>query len=388
MWGSQGIKDKDTHKGNYYYSPGPNDQAAAIKIASEEKITGSTPKTMGVLRLDPHTRAEIDKGALTLIATIPEGDIILRPHPATRTARGKLSTTSQYGIILGIHPNHKTLDKKEILTAIYTIKHLKKTLYPRATINEQAIYEEVTGQKGKCPYTENDWHGIITQAWKWIDSPTGTQGLVYKEDQTEVETLKGSRKYAKKTRQVALKLFTFFAQDWEDKNNLLPPYARKWWNQKEYEPKEESPTLKRKTAEELQEQQTHWKRLRTEAFSVRQSIHKSATCLTQAWQSLFPKTQAPAPVELHTSTATCEQGQIATQPEHSLPLTSLPRHTTLSSTFLGISRSLTRIVTRLQDNYQAPHIQDAQPPSTQKPIELPATESWMCQWCSNQSNPD
>jgi hypothetical protein len=28
---------------------------------------------------------------------------------------------------------------------------------------------------------------------------------------------------------MALKLFTFFAQEWEDKNNRLPMRARQWW---------------------------------------------------------------------------------------------------------------------------------------------------------------
>ena len=147
MWGSQGIKDNEAHKGNYYYSPGFKHQIAAIKTAEEEKRTGSTPKTFGVLRLDPQTRTEIDKGTLALIATIPEGDVIRRPHPATRKVIGKGTTAFQYGIVLGIHQTHKTLDKKEIMTAIYTMKHLKRTVYPRATINEQALYEEITGKK-------------------------------------------------------------------------------------------------------------------------------------------------------------------------------------------------------------------------------------------------
>ena len=103
----------------------------------------------------------------------------------------------------------------------------KKNLYPRATLNEQALYEEITGEKGKCPYNVQDWQDTIIQAWKWIDSPTGTQGLVYKTYRTKRNTLKGSKTYANTTTQIALKLFTFFAQDWEDKNNLLPPHARK-----------------------------------------------------------------------------------------------------------------------------------------------------------------
>ena len=145
----------------------------------------------------------------------------IQPHPLTRGAPRKESDTYGYGIILGIHPTQKTLDKNQILIAIHTMKHWKRSLYPRATINEQALYEEITGKKEPFPYKDKDWQDIITQAWDWIDSPTGMQGLVYKENQTEIIGLKGSKKHTKTTAQVALKLFTFFAQDWENKNNLL-----------------------------------------------------------------------------------------------------------------------------------------------------------------------
>ena len=135
---------------------------------------------MGLLRLDPATRVEIEKGNLTLIATIPKGDVPIQAHPSTKRPTNKDSTSYEYGIVLGIHPSRKTLDKKQILIAIHTMRHWKNTLYPRATIREHALYEEITGKKGKCPYNDKDWHDIITQAWNWIDSPTGTRGLIYK----------------------------------------------------------------------------------------------------------------------------------------------------------------------------------------------------------------
>jgi hypothetical protein len=80
MWGSK-SKENDTHKGNYYYSPPSNTQSNALKTAAEQKREGSIPKTMGLLRLDPATRVEIEKGNLTLIATIPKGDVPIQPHP-------------------------------------------------------------------------------------------------------------------------------------------------------------------------------------------------------------------------------------------------------------------------------------------------------------------
>jgi ribonuclease HI len=289
MWGSKSNKT-DTHKGNYYYSPPSNAQSNALKIATEQKRTGSISKTMGLLCLDPITRIEIEKTNLTLIATIPKGDVKIKAHPSTRRPIDKDITTYEYGIVLGIHPSHKTLDKKQILITINTMRHWKKSLYPRATINEQALFEEVTGKKGKCPYNDTDWHGIITQAWSWIDSPTGTQGLIYKADQAEIAKLKGSKKYAKNTTEIALKMFTFFAQDWENKNNLLPLHARKWWNQKKYEPIEDPPNnKKRKTFEEVQEQQKHRKKLKQQAFSVQRSMNNSADALLQACQLLIPE---------------------------------------------------------------------------------------------------
>jgi hypothetical protein len=45
MWGSQGIKDNEAQKGNYYYSPGFKHQIAAIKTAEKEQRAGPTPKT-------------------------------------------------------------------------------------------------------------------------------------------------------------------------------------------------------------------------------------------------------------------------------------------------------------------------------------------------------
>jgi hypothetical protein len=47
--------------------------------------------------------------------------------------------------------------------------------------------------------------------------------------QSDVNRLKGSKKYNDLTKSIALKLFTFFAQEWEDKNNRLPMRARQWW---------------------------------------------------------------------------------------------------------------------------------------------------------------
>jgi large subunit ribosomal protein L40e len=295
MWGSQGSKERDTHKGNYYYSPPCDTQLNALQTAAEHKRTGSVSKTMGLLRLDLDTQKEIQKGDLTLIATIPKGNVKIQPHPSTRRPTSKDRDTYQYGLVLGIHSSHKSLDKKEILIAIHTMRHWKKTLYPRATINEQALYKEITGRKDNCSYNDKDWHDIITQTWKWIDSPTGTQGLLYKTDQAEIATLKGSRKYEKAATQIALKQFVFFAQDWEDKNNLLPPHARKWWNQKKYEPRfeDEENKLKRKTPEEKQEQQEHRKKLRTQAFSVQRTITYSADTLLQASRHLVPDSTIP-----------------------------------------------------------------------------------------------
>ena len=192
MWGSKGPEE-DSHKGNYYYAPPSNMQLKALRTAAEHKRTGSISKTMGLLRLDPDTRTEINQGNLTLVATIPTGDLILQPHPSTKRAANKSTDTYDYGIVLGIHPSQKTLDKKQILIVIHTMRHWKKTLYPNTTLNERALYEEITGAKGKCPYKDSDWHNIITNAWRWIDSPTRTQGGIYQDDQAEITAPKGSK---------------------------------------------------------------------------------------------------------------------------------------------------------------------------------------------------
>ena len=44
LWGSQGSKDKDSHKGNYYYSPPLNNQIPASKQLLRKGTQGPPPK--------------------------------------------------------------------------------------------------------------------------------------------------------------------------------------------------------------------------------------------------------------------------------------------------------------------------------------------------------
>ena len=67
--------------GNYYYSPPISEQVGALKTASIQSRTNIIQKTLGVLNLDTETKAELAKGRLTLIATIPNRGVMLKPHP-------------------------------------------------------------------------------------------------------------------------------------------------------------------------------------------------------------------------------------------------------------------------------------------------------------------
>jgi hypothetical protein len=110
------------------------------------------------------------------------------------------------------------------------LRNWQKKHCPTAQIHEENFVRELTNQpSSNFSLQERDWHQAIHEAWNWTTSPTGTQGIILKEDQTKVTCLKGSRKYNNLTKKVALQLFTFFAREWENKNNMLPMRARQWW---------------------------------------------------------------------------------------------------------------------------------------------------------------
>ena len=247
---------------------------------------------MGVLRLDAETKKEIERGPLTLVATIPKRNLTLRPHPNLRQRSGKGGTGYPYGIVLGINREGKTTDRKEVLTALNTLKHWQTTLCPEATINEEALILEITGRTAEGQYftkaeSEEEWQAIILREWGWVDSPRGTQGLLFKEDHARISSLKGSRKYNRSSRQIALKLFRAFAQEWEDKNNLVPPYAKKWWYNKQREPEEEIPNTEEPTEDELQRRSRKHELLAQQAERSRENIDRSGALLQQAMTTLL-----------------------------------------------------------------------------------------------------
>ena len=164
---------------------------------------------------------------MSLIITIPPRYIHIYPHPNTRSPKKKGTSHLPIGIILGINSREKTANSTDILIAIHTLHQWKKKHCRAATIHETSLIAELTNQPlENLSLQEKDWHDAIRRAWKWTTSPTGSQGIVLKEDQSDVNRLKGSKKYNDLTKNIALKLFTFFAQEWEDKNNMLPMRAR------------------------------------------------------------------------------------------------------------------------------------------------------------------
>ena len=94
----------------------------------------------------------------------------------------------------------------------------------------------------------------------------------------------GSRKYNDTTQAIALRLFTFFAQDWEEKNNLLPPRARRWWYNNDDE--EPAPETKKRTLEQIEGQRKKRKQLATEAASAQQTMTDSSEMLQTCLQLL------------------------------------------------------------------------------------------------------
>jgi hypothetical protein len=58
-----------------------------------------------------------------------------------------------------------------------------------ATIHETSLLVELTKQPlESLSLQEKDWHDTIRRAWKWTTSPTGSQGIVLKEDQSDEPT--------------------------------------------------------------------------------------------------------------------------------------------------------------------------------------------------------
>ena len=191
------------------------------------------------------------------------------------------------GLVLGVSQRAKADSNKDILIALHTLRHWRDKFCPTATIHEPEMVAEITG-KGPDNFSlqDKDWHDTILDSWGWITTPTGSQGIVNKADQLEVKTLMGSRKYNDTTQAVALRLFTFFAQDWEEKNNLLPPRARRWWY-KHNDDKEPAPKTRKRTLEQIEGQRKKRKQLATEAAAARQTMADSSGML-QACLQLLP----------------------------------------------------------------------------------------------------
>jgi hypothetical protein len=228
LWGSK--HPDECPKDNYFYSPPVNFQLKALRLSAELKRSDTIQKTFGVVLLDADTQAEIDQGHLALIATIPARCMHLSFPPSTRKPKKKGTTHLSIGLILGISKKAKTRENADILIAIHTLRHWQRKFCPAAVLHEETLVTELSNQSmDNFSLTDDDWHKHILHAWRWIASPTGSQGIILKEDQQEVTKLKGSTKYNDTTHKIALDLFTFFAEDWENKNNLLPMQARRWW---------------------------------------------------------------------------------------------------------------------------------------------------------------
>jgi hypothetical protein len=154
------------------------------------KQTNSGKKSLGVVFLDDATQEEINKGNLSLIITIPPRCMNIHPPPNTRFPKKK--GTSH--LPMGRHQLQRENRKQHILIAIHTLQQWKKKYCRAATIHETNLIAELTSQPlESLSLQEKDWHGAIQRAWKWTTSPTGSQGIVLKEDQSNVNRLKGSK---------------------------------------------------------------------------------------------------------------------------------------------------------------------------------------------------
>jgi hypothetical protein len=293
MWGSS--HPETCAQNNFVYSPPNNDQLGALREAQDLKSKSMIDKTLGAVFLDKETMDEIEQSNLTLIATIPPRGVHIHPHPSTRIPKQKGTTHLPIGLVLGISPAAKIVDNTEVLIAIHTLRNWQKKHCPTAQLHEENFVRELANQPSSNFFLqEGDWHKAILEAWNWTTSPTGTQGIILKEDQAKVGRLKGSRKYNNQTKKVALQLFTFFAKEWEDKNEMLPTRARQWWYKYNDEAEAVPPATRLRNKRKRQEKQKH---IFKECMEVMHNRHNKRHKNNQNSQhkNLIQDNQIPAP---------------------------------------------------------------------------------------------
>ena len=108
------------------------------------------------------------------------------------------------------------------------------------------------------------WEQCINNAWSWTKSETGNLGMLLEKDYYQVTKLKGSDKYNRLSREIALLLFIRFATDWTDKRMITPKgeldYKRRKTKKRQQKrpPKHRPPVSDRRGKRLLKEQLKIW----------------------------------------------------------------------------------------------------------------------------------
>jgi hypothetical protein len=249
MWGSVNPTDLHCPQDNYFYSPNVFQSERALKSAALHKKECNIGKSLGVVELTPKIKDHIKRQKLSLVATIPARAIHLFPSPFTKTPIKKCTTSHEMGIILAIDKENKTVVESEILLSLNILQNWKQNFCPTAVIHENTLVKELTDKRHEdFDLSSANWNKHITKKWEWIQSHTGTQGLLLQSDFLTIQSLKGSKKYNALPIDVALDLFKVFAKDWENKQALIPQHAKSWFHRSHHKKEKLKEEKRRKKA--------------------------------------------------------------------------------------------------------------------------------------------
>jgi hypothetical protein len=230
MWGSIHPDSAGCPKSNYYYAPSNHRWKKAVQLAAGHKRDNIIDSSLGVLQLTPEVKRFIKQQKVSIIATIPARAIHLFPSPLTRRPVKKSTSSYEIGIILATAEGKKTDCESELLTYLNILENWKQRFCPSAIIHRHNLIQELSNKAYEdFDLSQDNWNKLIAKRWEWIHSVTGTQGILLTKDVEAIQKLKGSRKYNDMSIHMALKLFRTFAQDWEDKQALIPLHARSWF---------------------------------------------------------------------------------------------------------------------------------------------------------------
>ena len=143
---------------------------------------------------------------------------------------------------------------------------------------------EVSGNSATRDDTET-WRKIIQKAWNWTSSPTGNMGILNRADFDQVRSLRGSDKYNRLTREIALKLFTRFAIDWENKKAITPRDNPSWSKKKTSKEKENEKKAYNTSVREM-DPLPQVRPISPTEEKRKDALSQSQDLITQAWQAL------------------------------------------------------------------------------------------------------